>query len=220
MARKNKHVDRAKLSQREFIRLVRFFAAGMEASRIAEELGVSRNTVNAYMRRIRERIAVEAARKVQARDAESAGAFIVIRTAANGARTRKTGRAFLHGRIFGDRRISIEVQNGREGEVLHTLLGGYLQIEGQVYTESRSVFTDFLDGELPPKHIRCDTDGARQAVAMLESSLETTRTRLEQFRGVKRGLVRLHIKESEFRFNSGQNVEKALLKMLRERPLL
>ncbi len=55
--------------------------------------------------------------------------------------------------------------------------------------------------------------------ALLENFLETTRSRLEKFRGVRHALVRLHIKESEFRFNYGGDVERVLLEMLGRRPL-
>ncbi|TVM16333.1 hypothetical protein DPQ33_11945 [Oceanidesulfovibrio indonesiensis] len=222
MALKNKYVGRAKLSQRDFIRLVGLFAMDMEAARIARELGFSRNTVNAYMRRIRERIAEESCIIAASRagnEPATSGAFFVIRSAGNRGRSRKAGRMFLHGRVHEDKRLSIDVQKGHEAEVLHSLLGGRLQIDGQVFAEGWSLFSRGMEDGMSRDRSGCTVPGVTAMFDLLEDFLVSTRIRLEKFRGIKRTLVRLHIKESEFRFNNGENVERVLLEMLRKNPL-
>ena len=57
MSVKNKYVNRSKISEAKFRELARCFAADLDASQIAELIGLNRNTVNRYLKAMRERIA-------------------------------------------------------------------------------------------------------------------------------------------------------------------
>ena len=57
MLEKNKYVNRSKISEAKFRELVRYFAIDLDASQIAQLSGLNRNTVNRYLKAIRERIA-------------------------------------------------------------------------------------------------------------------------------------------------------------------
>jgi len=54
---KNKYANRSKISEVEFRELVKLFALNLEATQIAELTGLNRNTVNRFLRAIRERLA-------------------------------------------------------------------------------------------------------------------------------------------------------------------
>ncbi len=53
---KNRNVKSSKLSEAKFRLLVKLFAADLTAVQIAQLSGVNRNTVNRYLRLIRERL--------------------------------------------------------------------------------------------------------------------------------------------------------------------
>jgi transposase len=53
---KNKYAKSSHISERKFQQLVRLFAAGLEASQIARLTNLNRNTINRYLKRIRQRL--------------------------------------------------------------------------------------------------------------------------------------------------------------------
>ena len=52
MLEKNKYVNRSKISEAKFRELIRYFAVDLDASQIAQLSGVSRDTVNQYLKAI------------------------------------------------------------------------------------------------------------------------------------------------------------------------
>ena len=52
---RNKYVHRAKISEAKFRQLVKCFSLDMEALKMAQLTGLNRNTVNSYLRLLRER---------------------------------------------------------------------------------------------------------------------------------------------------------------------
>lgn len=57
MLTNNRHVNSSKISEAKFRLLVRYFATDLDATQIALLSGLSRNTVNRYLKAIRQRIA-------------------------------------------------------------------------------------------------------------------------------------------------------------------
>ena len=57
MTKQKRILHRAKISERKFREIVKYFAYDLEAKKTAELLGLNRKTVNRYYRKIREAIA-------------------------------------------------------------------------------------------------------------------------------------------------------------------
>jgi len=57
MKQKNKYVNRSKISEAKFRQLVKLFYLDLDANQMAELSNLNRNTVNRYLRGIRQRIA-------------------------------------------------------------------------------------------------------------------------------------------------------------------
>jgi hypothetical protein len=57
MAMKNRYAIRARISEHQFRHIVRLFALDLDATQIAALSGFNRNTINRYLRGIRERVA-------------------------------------------------------------------------------------------------------------------------------------------------------------------
>jgi len=57
MKKKNKYVNRSKISEIKFREIIRYFAADIEAKKIAEFTGLNRNTINRHLKGVRIKIA-------------------------------------------------------------------------------------------------------------------------------------------------------------------
>ena len=57
MTIKNKYANRSKISEKKFRQIVRLFCLDLDALQIAGVTGLNRNTINRYLKAIRERIA-------------------------------------------------------------------------------------------------------------------------------------------------------------------
>ena len=63
MKAKNRYIIRARISEKVFRRFLRYFAADVEAKKIADFTGLNRNTVNRYAGLLRERMAEDCERE-------------------------------------------------------------------------------------------------------------------------------------------------------------
>ncbi|OQY02277.1 MAG: hypothetical protein B6I26_01640 [Desulfobacteraceae bacterium 4572_130] len=56
MTVKNKYVNNSKISEAKFREIIKYFALDLEANKIFILINISRNTINKYLHKIRERI--------------------------------------------------------------------------------------------------------------------------------------------------------------------
>ena len=109
MTVKNRYAKRSKISEAKFRQLVRYFAVDLDASQITQLIGLNRNSVNRYLRAIREHIA---------EFCETQSPF--------------SGEVEVDESFFGARRI--KGKRGR-GASSKTIVFGILKRNGKVYTE-------------------------------------------------------------------------------------
>ena len=106
---KNRYAKRSKISAAKFRQLIRYFIVDLDASQIAQLIGLNRNSVNRYLRAIRERIA---------EFCESQSPF--------------SGEIEVDESFFGARRIKGKRGRGASGK---TIVFGILKRNEKVYTE-------------------------------------------------------------------------------------
>jgi transposase-like protein len=106
---KNKYVKRAHISERKFQQIIRLFSADLDASQIAKLTDLNRNTVNRYLKKIRQCL-------VQYCDLQSPF----------------SGEVEVDESFFGARRIKGKRGRGAYGK---TIVFGIFQRNGHVYTE-------------------------------------------------------------------------------------
>jgi transposase-like protein len=221
----NKYIFRSKLSEAKFRELARYFALDLDALKITALTNLDRNTVNRYLRLLRERIA-----QVCEEDSPLKGLIEVDES------------------YFGPRR-----QRGIRGRGARkkTPVFGILQRQGRVYTQivpncSRMVLQGILEGKVKKEstiHSDCFSgyDGlvdlgykkhyrirhGQNEFALkdnhingIESFWSFAKRRLMKFQGVPKSTFYLHLKECEFRFNHrNDNIYRLSLKICREKPL-
>ena len=106
---KNKYANRSKISEAKFRELVKLFALNLEATQIAELTALNRNTVNRFLRAIRERLA---------EFCEQQSPF--------------SGEIEVDESFFGARRVKGKRGRGAYGK---TIVFGVFKRSGKVYTE-------------------------------------------------------------------------------------
>ena len=222
MTRKNRYAKRARISTKQFRQIFRYLTLDLTASQMALLMDLNRNTVNRYVRTIRERIA---------QFCETQSPF--------------GGEVEVDESYFGAKRIKGKRGRGAYGK---TIVFGIFQRKGQVYTElvpdcRKPTLQAIIRGKVASdsviysdgwrgynglvdvgygKHLRVNHGKdefvrGRAHVNGIEGFWGYAKTRLVRFRGINKRTFYLHLKECEFRFNHrGQNLYQLLLKVLRK----
>ena len=225
MTLKNKYANRSKISEAKFRELVKLFALNLEATQIAELTCLNRNTVNRFLRAIRERLA---------EFCEQQSPF--------------SGEVEVDESFFGARRIKGKRGRGAYGK---TIVFGVFKRNGKVYTEivpdcSKVTLQGIIRGKVAPesiiysdrwrgynglvdvgygKHLRVDHSRnefvrGKTHINGIEGFWGFAKSRLTRFRGMSKVTFYLHLKECEFRFNNrDQNLYRIILKIVRLNPL-
>ena len=225
MPRKNKYINRSRVSEAKFRDLVKYFSLDLDAQQISILTHLNRNTVNRYLRLIRNRIA-------EICESE----------------TPLKGEVEVDESYFGAKRV--RGKRGR-GAGSKTPVFGILQRQGKVYTEivpdcAKATLQGIIRGRVSPesiihsdrwrgynglvdlgykKHYRVhhgtnEFARGKSHINGIESFWSFAKNRLIKFHGIPRDTFYLHMKECEFRFNyRNENLYRLLLKMFRKRPL-
>ncbi len=228
MPLKNRFARRSKLSERKFRELLNLFAQEYDASHIAEALDISRNTVNAYLRKIRMRLAEHALQTFPLFHDVQSGESIFHILDVRRRRRDVAAASILVGILRADRSLFIEVQPGRDRDAYRMFLRGRVFVEG---TTNLDYWKDFGgridldfdgdgdDGEDGPDMVAAQPCSHPQ-METVHAFISFARERLMKFRGVKEDSIRLHLKECEFRFNVHEpGVYPAIRRLLLETPL-
>src|SRR5215472_3528499 len=109
MTRKNRYVSHAHLSAHHFRQLLRLFALDLEATKVADLIGLNRNTVNRYFLALRQRIARACEQEMPLR-----------------------GTVEVDESYFGPRRVKGKRGHGAGS---NTIVFGIYKRNGKVYTE-------------------------------------------------------------------------------------
>lgn len=217
-----KILKRSRISRAKFRQIVRLFALDLTASQITLLTDLNRNTVNRYLKLIRQSVAAFC-------ESESPFAGVIE----------------LDESYFGAKRVRGKRGRGAYGK---TIVFGIYKRNGKVYTEivpncSRKTFYAILEGRVDKastvhtdgfrayhslvdlgykKHYRIDHSKDLFALGTnhingIESFWAFAKIRLVKFRGMRKSTFYLHLKECEFRFNyRQQNLYSLLLNVVKE----
>ncbi len=218
---KNRYVRNSRMSEDEFRKLVSLFALDVDAASIAASLGFSRNTVNAYLQRIRQRIAehsVQFSLELQTLGER----FFVLRQA--GRRHDPAGPVVIYGAIQRNRSIYVDAHAERLREALDTIIKGRMYVEGTLDPMTGEPFSTYLDLDFGEQGVFEPRDGfivqRRSPAEDLLRFLLFIRGRIHKLRGIRAEVFPLHLKETEFRFNFSElSLYPVLMRLFTERRL-
>ncbi len=212
MQRKNKYVRRARISEARFRHLVRLFCLDLTAENITYISRLNRNTVNRYLRLIRQRIAEHC---------DATSPILSDGAAAEESIPVKDAGPPIFGLLHRDKRIFTELLPTYATPAIRTMLKG----GGSAAWPAFSGYDCLVDmGNANPYHARPDSAGGRSGHSLSGSFWSFAMRRLAKFHGVPRRTFYLHLKECEFRFNlrtesDPEQCYKTLLAVIRKNPL-
>ena len=225
MAMQNRYAFRSRISEAKIRQIVKLFAVDLDASQIAEVVGVNRNTVNRYLAAIRERIAryCEAESPVSGEvevDESYFGARRVRGLRGRGAR----GKTIVFGLFKRNGRVYTEVVPDCSKATLQGIIRGRVDLESVIHSDGWRGYDGLVDlgyqKHFRVQHGKNEFANAQSHINGIESFWAFAKTRIVRFRGLQKHTFYFHLKECEFRFNHRQeDIYKFVLKMLREFPL-
>ena len=225
MPMKNKYSKNAKISEAKTRQLIKLFAVDLDASQIAKVTGLNRNTVNRFLKGIREKIASESEAsspffgEVEV-DESYFGARRVRGLRGRGAR----GKTIVFGLLKRHGKIYTEIVPDCSMATLQGIIRGKVSLESVIHSDGWRGYNGLVDLGYQ-KHFRVEHGNNEFAtehthINGIESFWAYAKTRLVRFRGLHKHSFYFHLKECEFRFNNrDKDIYKIVLKLLRENPL-
>lgn len=208
---KNKMLKGAHLSERKCREIVHLFCEDLTATQIAAITGVSRVTINAYVKMIRTRLALFCEEAFPSQHLPENSITLTLcaeglpKTAYYGF-TRHDGQVFSTGLTAMSKDLVINWQRQENPE--HPVAMQAIHAVAD-FTNWRLYRRDTLNA-YPMKTSNDDISGF----------WGLTRNRLMKFRGLNRNTLYLHIKECEFRFNyRNEDLQQKLLQLISKHPL-
>lgn len=225
MTMKNRYFFRSRISERRFRQIVRLFAADLDASQIACLTGLSRNSINRYLKAIRQRL-------VEYCDAQSPfSGEVEVDESFFGARRIKGkrgrgayGKTIVFGIFQRNGHVYTEIVENCSKATLQAVIRGKVALQSIIYSDGWRGYNGLVDVGYG-KHLRVDHGQdefakGRTHINGIEGFWGYAKTRLVRFRGMAPSTFNLHLKECEFRFNHrGQDLYKLILEIIRNRPL-
>ncbi|MDR8391204.1 hypothetical protein NC796_08650 [Aliifodinibius sp. S!AR15-10] len=206
----NKYVNRSKISEAKFREIVRLFAMDLTAIQIAKLAGLNRNTVNRYLKGIRQRIAefctVTEPLVLSDRETENGVA----------AKQKLVGLREKDKRVYTDMLTLPELQ-----EIpTHQHRNSNKSYRPELAIDS---FEMVINPENKHRVYLCDQEHHQNNAVKyrcMEGFWGFAQSRLEKFKGLHQSTYRLHLKECEFRYNNEKDqLYPITLKIIRNKPL-
>jgi transposase-like protein len=225
MAKNNIYAKNAKISTAKFRRLLKFFAVDLNATQIAELTGLHRNTVNRYLKAIRESIA-----EYCETESPFTGTVEVDESYFGAKRVRgKRGRGALgKTKVFGifkrNGSVYTEIVPDCSAKTLLKAIRGRVSLDSIIHSDGWRGYNGLVDVGYA-KHYRVNHDADEFAnenstINGIEGFWGVAKSRLAKFKGLSKSTFYLHLKECEFRFNyRNDDIYKKLLAILRKNSL-
>jgi transposase-like protein len=225
MTAKNRYARRSKISEAKFRELVKLFALDLEATQIAELANLNRNTVNRFLRAIRERLAEHSEQQSPfAGEVEVDESFFGARHVKGKRGRGASGKTIVFGVFKRNGKVYTEIVPDCSKATLQAVIRGKVEPESVIYSDNWRGYNGLVDVGYG-KHLRVDHGRnefakGKTRINGIEGFWGFAKARLARFRGMSKATFNLHLKECEFRFNSrGDNLYKTILKIIHEKPL-
>jgi len=225
MRGKNRYKKFARISESKFRELLKLFCVDLEAVQVARITGLNRNTVNRYLRAIRQSIA-----NICESESPFSGEVEVDESYFGARRVKgKRGRGSSEKTIvFGifkrNGSVYTEVVSDCTKPTLQAVIRGKVSLDSVIHSDGWRGYNGLVDLGYK-KHLRIDhcrdqfVSGSSH-INGIEGFWGYAKMRLARFRGMSKSTFYLHLKECEFRYNyRNKDIYKMLLKCFRNHPL-
>lgn len=225
MERVNRYYKVAKISERRFKAILRFFDEDLSASQTARMTGVSVRSVNTIFLRVRQRLA-----EICEAQSPFSGTVEVDESYFGPRRVRGKhgrgagGKTIVFGIFQREDRVYTQIVPNCRKTTLQKVIRGRVSLESVIHSDGWSGYDGLVDVGYS-KHFRVrhhmnEFGVHNNHINGIESFWSYSKRRLAKFNGVPSHTFYLHLKECEFRFNHRkENLYKLLLKSFRGDPL-
>ncbi|MBC9911260.1 LuxR C-terminal-related transcriptional regulator [Chitinophaga varians] len=230
---KNKYLKGAHLSERKFKEILRLFADDLTATQIADISGVSRVTINSYLKKLRNQIArfCEAQhpapvpvvaydnRLVETQTDHDGDTLVAVKTEVD-----RIVKPVIFGICRIADRLHTEILPDVSRPMIHAATRGRSVLETLDTTERLRRFNGVVDlGQYRLYRLgssTTDTVNGGPLMDEVDAFWGLTKHRLAKFKGLNRNTAYLHLKECEYRFNHrNEDLYSVLLELLKNFPL-
>ena len=212
---------RARISRAKFRQLLKLFALDLTATQITALTGLNRNTVNRYLRLIRQTVALHCQRESPfSGDVELDESYFGARRVRGKRGRGARGKTIVFGIYKRNGRVYTEVVPDCKKASLQAVIRGRVELEATIHTDGLKSYDGIVHmGYKKHYRVRHDRDEFARGSAHIngiEGFWGMAKTRLVKFRGMSRSTFYLHLKECEFRFNHrDEDLYRLLLKITR-----
>jgi transposase len=218
----NKYCHRSHIPEWKFRQVIKCFAMDLEATKIAEFSGVSRNSVNKILKALRKRMA-EYCENQSPLSAEIEVDETCFPDEDNQKNHDDWSRCNIPVFVVIKRKGKVYTQfiSNCSRKLLHAVIKGKIDLNNIVRSEHSY---DSIVDLSSMRHYRVNNNhggnNMKSYINGVENFWGIAKMRLSKFRGLNRNMYNLHLKETEFRFNNREeDLYKILLQMLRDDPL-
>lgn len=225
MTNKNRYSNRSKISEKKIRDIVRYFALDLDALQIAKITCLNRNTINRYLKAIRERIAEYCQQQSPfSGEVEVDESYFGARRV-KGQRGRGSyGKTIVFGIFKRNGGVYTEIVPNCAKPTLQGVIRGRVDLETVIHSDAWRGYNGLVELGYK-KHFRVQHGHnefvkSKSHINGIESFWAYAKTRMSKFRGLSRNTFYLHLKECEFRFNNrGKNLYHLTLKIIKNKPL-
>ena len=222
---KNKYIKVAHISEAKFREIVKYFSGDLTATQIANLTGLNRNTINRYLKLIRERIV-----RICQNDSPFSGEIEVDESYFGATRVRgkrgrgALGKTIVFGLLKREGKVYTEIVPDVTKDTLQGIIRGKVDPASVIHSDGwhgyHSLIDVGYDKHFRVHHGKSEFVRGNSHINGIESFWSYAKIRLVKFHGMDKRTFNLHLKESEFRFNHrGEDLYKLLLKIFRNEPL-
>ncbi|MFH1543068.1 MAG: IS1595 family transposase [Patescibacteria group bacterium] len=220
---KNKYLNKAHISERKFREILRFFTEDETASKTAKYSGISRNSINKIFHKLRIRIT-----QISIADVPELGEFEVDESYFGAKRVRgkrgrgAAGKTPVFGILKRDGKVFVNIVKNCKREQLIPIIEGKVLEGSTIYSDGWKSYDGLILNGYDHYRVYHSNDEfvrGKAHVNGIESFWSFTKRRLSKFNGLTDDMFKLHLKESEFRWNHRGEIYDILLKEVRKNPL-
>lgn len=199
----------------------KLFALDLTATQITALAGLNRNTVNRYLRLIRQAIAEHCQHESPfSGEVELDESYFGARRARGKRGRGARGKTIVFGIYKRDGRVYTEVVPNCTKAQLQAIIRGRVELSATIHTDGFRSYDGIVhmgyQKHYRVQHGRDEFARGNSHVNGIEGFWGMAKTRLVKFKGMSRSTFYLHLKECEFRFNHrDEDLYQLLLKITR-----
>jgi transposase len=221
MALSSKQFVRARITRAKFRQILKLFALDLTATQIAVLSGLNRNTVNRYLKLIRQSVAQHCQRESPfSGDVELDESYFGARRVRGKRGRGAKGKTIVFGIYKRNGRVYTEIIPNCKKASIQAIIRGKVELTSTIHTDGFRSYDGIVHmGYRKHYRVQHGQDEFVRGTAHIngiEGFWGLAKTRLVKFKGMSRSTFYLHLKECEWRFNHrDEDLYKLLLKITR-----